>query len=77
MAHATAHFLPPAPWSLGEGPKVKYHLSQLLSQCQIFLKQTLCVFSQMKDVKHIRRDFYGVPWVMPKGLGLADSGVKI
>ena len=22
----------------------------------------------MKDTKHLRRDFYSVPWVMPKGL---------
>ena len=31
------------------------------------LYQILCVFSQMKDTKHIRRDFYSVTWVMPKG----------
>ena len=30
---------------------------QLHSQFQIFLYQTLCVFSQMKDIKHIRRCF--------------------
>ena len=28
---------------------------QLQSQFQRFLYQTLCVFSQMKDTKHIRR----------------------
>ena len=32
--------------------------------------QTLCVFSQMKNVKHIRRDFHSVPWVMPQGWDL-------
>ena len=26
-----------------------------------------CVFSQMKDTKNIRRDFYSVTWVMPQG----------
>ena len=30
-----------------------------------FLFQTLCVFSQMKDTKHIRRFFYSVTWVIP------------
>ena len=38
---------------------------QLQSQFQRFLFQTLCVYSQMKDTKHIRRDFYSVAWVMP------------
>ena len=28
----------------------------------------------MKDIKHIRRDFYSVPWVMPQGLGLGGAG---
>ena len=32
-----------------------------------FLYQTVCVFSQMKDTKHFRRDFYSVSWVMPQG----------
>ena len=30
-------------------------------------RQTLCVFSQMKDTKHIRWDFHSVAWVMPQG----------
>ena len=68
MAHATAQFfLSPPPGALGRGKKVKYHKSQSLSQFQRFLNQTLCVFSQMKDIKHIRRDFYSVAWVMPQG----------
>ena len=28
----------------------------------------------MKDTKHIRQDFYWVPWVIPKGFGLGDAG---
>ena len=49
---------------------------QLQSQFQRFLNQTLCVFSQMKDIKHIRRDFYSVTWVMPLGSALGvPSGV--
>ena len=45
---------------------------QLHSQFQRFLNQTLCIFSQMKDIKHIRRDFHSVAWVMPQG---SDFGV--
>ena len=35
--------------------------------CKDFLYQTLCVFSQIKDTKHIQRDFHSVAWVMPQG----------
>ena len=42
---------PLGPWG-GKSPNIIK--SQLLSQIQIFLNQTLCVFSQMKDIKHIR-----------------------
>ena len=47
---------------------------QLQSQFQRFLYQTLCVFSQIKDIKYNRQYFYSVAWVMPQGLGL--RGVK-
>ena len=61
----------PAPWGPGEGPKGQISLNtikfQLLSQFHRFLNQTLCVFSQMKDIKHIRRDFHLAAWVMPQG----------
>ena len=67
-------FFGPAPWGPGEGPKCQIPLNiikfQLLSQIQRFLNQTLCVFSQMKDIKHIRRDFYLAAWVMPPGWDL-------
>ena len=69
-------FFGPAPWGPGEGPKGQILLNtikfQLQSQFQRFLNQTLCVFSQMKDIKHIRRDFHSLAWVMPKG---SDLGV--
>ena len=39
------------------------------------LYQTLCVFSQMKDTKHIRRDFYSVALVMPQGSDLGALGM--
>ena len=76
---ATAHFFcppPPPPWGPGEGPKGQILLNiikfLLQSQFQRFLNQTLCVFSQMKDIKHIGRDFHSLAWVMPKG---SDLGV--
>ena len=67
-------FFGPAPWGPGEGPKGQISLNiikfKLLSQFQRFLKQTLCVFSQMKDIKHIRRDFHLAAWVIPQGWDL-------
>ena len=67
-------FFGPAPWGPEEGPKGQISLNiikfQLLSQFQRFLNQTLCVFSQMKDMKHIRWDFHLAAWVMPQGWDL-------
>ena len=40
---------------------------QLQSQFERVLNRTLCVFSQMKDIKHIRRDFHPVAWVIAQG----------
>ena len=48
---------------------------QLQSQFQRFLYQTLCVFSQTKETKHIRWDFYSVAWIMPKGWDFGSLGV--
>ena len=39
------------------------------------LYQILCVFSQMKDTKHIRRDLHSVAWVMPQGWDFGALGV--
>ena len=65
---------PPTPGALGRGQRSNIIKSQLLSQFQIFLNQPLCVFSQMTDIKHIRRDFHWVPWDIPKGLRLGGTG---
>ena len=60
-------------WGPGEGPKGQNIIKfQLQSQQQRFFNQTFCVFSHMKDIKHIRRDFHLVAWVMPQG---SDFGV--
>ena len=70
------NFFGPTPWGPGEGPKGQILLNiikfQLQSQFQRFLNQTLFVFSQMKNIKLIRRDFHSLAWVMPQG---SDSGV--
>ena len=69
-------FFGPAPWGPGEGPKG-----------QIFFNQTLYVFSHMKDIKHIRRDFHlapggpwdwdlGVPWGWDLGVPWGVGGSK-
>ena len=68
-------FLALPPGALGRGQKVKYHKFQLQCQFQRFLFQTLCLFSQMKDTKHSRRDFHYVAWVMPQGWDFGALGV--
>ena len=58
----------PARWGPGEGSKGQISLNfNYKANFKDFLYQTLCVFSQIKDTKHIRRDFHSVSWVMPQG----------
>ena len=59
---------PLGPW--GGAKRSNIIKSQSQSQFQRFLSQTLCVFSQLKDIKHIRGDFHSVAWVMPQGWDL-------
>ena len=47
----------PATWGPGEGSKGQISFN---FNYKVNLYQTLCVFSQMKDTKHIRRDFNSV-----------------
>ena len=73
MACATAHFFHPTSWGSGEGPKGQIIIKfQLQSQFQRFLNQTLRDFSQMKDIKHIRQDFYPDKRFMPQGWDLGQ-----
>ena len=51
----------------GEVKRSNIILFELQTQFQRFLYQTLCVFSQMKDTKYLRRDFYSVAWVTLQG----------
>ena len=57
------HFLGPrplGPW--GGAKRSKIIKSELQSQFQRFLNQTLCIISQTKDIKHIRWDFHSAAW---------------
>ena len=67
MAH---FFLPRALGPLGGAKRSNIIKFQLQSQFQRFFNQTLCVFSHMKDIKHIRRNFHLVTWVMRQGWDL-------
>ena len=69
-------FFCPAPWGPGEGSKgqISFNFNYKVN-FKDFLYQTLCVFSQMKDTKQIRRDFHSVTWVMPQGSDLGGLGV--
>ena len=50
--------LPLGPW--GGAKRSNIIKFQLQRQFQIFLIQTLCVFSQIRDIKHSREDFHAV-----------------
>ena len=58
--------LPLGPW----GGAKRSNIIKFQLQFQRFLNQTLCVFSQMKDIKHIRRDFHLAALVMHQGWDL-------
>ena len=79
MGRATSNlfFFGPVPWAPGEGSKGQISFNFNYSQFQRFLYQTLCVFSQMKDTKHIRQDFYSVPGVMLQGWDFGALGVPM
>ena len=58
---------PLVPWGGSKRSNIIKHIKiQLQSQFQRILSQTLRVFSEMKDIKHIRRDFHLAAWVMPQ-----------
>ena len=75
MGCATAYFtFGPVPWGPGEGPKGQISLISIKKSISKILKPIVCVFSQIKDIKPIRRDFHSVTWVLPKGNGLWGIG---
>ena len=67
-------FLVPTPWGPGEGPKGQISLNLYHKvNFKDFLNQTYCVFSQLKDIKHIRRDFHSVCLGHAPGVGLGGT----
>ena len=58
---------PHTPGPLGGAKRSNIFKSQLLSQFQRFLNQTLCVFSQMKDINISDRIFIRPPGSCPRG----------
>ena len=71
------NFFAPPPWGLGEGSKGQISFNFNDSQFKRFFYHTLCVFSQMKDTKHIRQDLHFVTLVMPHGWDFGGAqGVK-
>ena len=65
--------------TLGRGQKVKYHLISVTMSVSKILCQILCVFSQIKDRKHIEQNFYSAARVIPRiedgTLGAGGGGV--
>ena len=53
--------------SLGSGQGSNIIKFRLPYHFQSFLYQSLCVFSQIKDRKHIEQNFHSVAKVMPRG----------
>ena len=64
MGNATSNFLDTPPEALGRG-QISFNFNYKVNFKDFYTK--LCVFSQMKNTKHIRRDFHSVTWVMPQG----------
>ena len=64
---------PLGPW--GGAKRSNIIKSVLQRQFQRFLNQTFRIFSHMKDIKHIRRDFHSGTWVMPRGGTWGTMGV--
>ena len=71
-------FFGPAPWDPGEGSKGQISLNfNYKDNFKDFLFQTLCVFSQMKDTKHIDGSFILSPGPCPRAGTWGYLGAKI
>ena len=66
MGRATVHFLPRPLGPLGWVKRSNFIKFHLQNQFQRFFYQTVYVFSQIKDVKHLKRDFHSIASVMPQ-----------
>ena len=72
-----SNFFCPTPWGPGEGSKgqISFNFNYKVN-LKDFLYKTLYVFSQMKDTKHIRRDFILSPGSCPRGGTWGYLGVQ-
>ena len=73
---STIFWGPTPPGALGRVQRSNIIKSQLLSQFQIFLNQTLYVFSQMKDINILNGIFVRSPGSCPRIWDLGELGVK-
>ena len=78
MRRATANFFGPAPWGPEEGSKgqISLNLNYKAKFQRFLIPNFVCVFSQMKDIKHIRPHFDSDAWVMPQGWDFGTLGVR-
>ena len=69
------NYFGPTPWVSGEGSKgqISFNFNYKINFKDFYTK--LCLFSQIKDTRHIRRDFNSVAWVMPQGWDL--GGLRV
>ena len=77
MGRATSNCFwprPLGPWGGAKRSNIIYF--QLQSQFHRFLYQNVCVFSQIKDTKHIKRDLHHVAWSMPQGWDFGALGAQ-
>ena len=72
-------FFGPAPMGPREGAKGQksFNFNDKVYFKDFYTKLCGTVFSQMKDTKHIRRDFYSVACVMPQGWDFGALGVPM
>ena len=64
-----------APWGPGSKGQISFNFNYKVNFKDFFIP-TLCVFSQMKDTKHIRRDFHSLAWVVPQGWDFGALGCQ-
>ena len=73
MGRATAKIILAPPPGEGSKGQISFNFNYKVN-FKDFFYQTLCLFSQMKDTNHIRRDFHSVTLVMPQGGTLCRWG---
>ena len=75
MGRAKSIFLPRplGPW--GSKGQISFNFNYKVNFKDFYTNLCVCSHIQMKNTKHIRRDFHSVPWVMPQGWDFGALGV--